>query len=418
MEQPTVYAADVAAPLPSAGPLPTRADLAIVGGGLTGLSAALHGARRGLRVVLCEAGELANGASGRNGGQLHPGQRRDQIYLKETLGADAAAALWALGEEAVALIHRLRTELNADCHWHPGLIEACHTEAHFDDAREYADYLDYTHDAPSQVLDKAALALAIGTNRYVGGVRDPAGGHLNPFALAAALSLHAHLSGAHLHAPARVTSVGEDNTLKVATDEGERVVRTDAVLLAGNGYMRGLDPWLDARILPLVNHIIATAPLPEPVIPGGEAVSDTRAVIRYFRQDHLGRMIFGGGESFGRRPRDVAAFVRPYLREVYPQLADSPVDAAWSGTLGITAERLPIIRELRPGRYVAAGFSGQGVGLSVFAGKLIADAIAGDRSGVETFAQLKARPFPGGPRLQGTIARIAMAWFAVRDRLG
>lgn len=413
-----IYQSDVEPPLPSAGSLPERADVAIVGGGLTGLSTALHAARAGLRVVLCEATKLADGASGRNGGQLHPGQRRDQAFLTETLGEGTARDLWRLGEDALTLVHDLRRELRADCGWRPGLIEAAHNEAEFDELRDYAEYMASLYNAPSKVLDRAALRAAIGTERYVGGVRDPRGGHLNPLALAAAMALHAHLAGAHLHAPARVTNLRDDNTLTVKTAEGVRQVKGDAVILAGNGYLRGLDPWLERRILPLTNHIIATAPLPRPVIPGGEAVSDTRSVVRYFRQDSAGRMVFGGGETFRRRPRDVAAFVRPYLAEVYPQLADMPADGAWSGTLGITLQRLPIIRQLRPGLFAAAGFSGQGLGLSLLAGKTLADAIAGEGRALDVFSRIQANPFPGGRLLKTPLAHLAMLWFSLRDRLG
>lgn len=417
----TIYAADTPVPLPSEAALPERTDVAIVGGGLTGLSAALHLTRDGYHVTLLEAGRIADGASGRNGGQLHPGQRRDQLWLEERLGPKMANALWRLGKEAIALVHDLRAELKADCDWQPGLIEAAHTAEAFDDARRYADHLAAHYGTRQEVLSPEALAQAIGTGFYKGGVRDTAGGHLNPLAFARAIAERAHVEGARLHAGVRVTGhrpTPQGIAVEAESAGGRHVIRAGSVLLAGNGYMRRVSPYLDARVMPLVNYIIATEPLPQRYIAGGEAVADTRHVIRYFRQDKAGRMIFGGGEGHQSTPRDVARLVRPYLAELYPALRDAPVAAAWAGTLGITRLRMPIIRRLEPGVYAAAGFSGQGVGLGTYAGKVVADAIAGETSRLDVFARLPAPPFPGGPMFQTPLARLALLVFALRDRLG
>ncbi|MEM6762640.1 MAG: FAD-binding oxidoreductase [Pseudomonadota bacterium] len=417
----TIYGRDAPMPLPSEAPLPAQTGVLIVGGGLTGTSAALHLAEHGRKVTLVDMGGIGDGASGRNGGQLHPGMRRDQVWLAKTMGPKMADALWRLGAEAVALVHALRVRLQADCGWRPGLIEAAHTEADFDHAKRYAEYLNESRQARHEVLDRSALSDAIGSSRYCGAIRDPAGGHLNPLALVNAISSAAHVKGARLHAGVRAVSQkrtrkGWEVTLEAKA--GRHTVIAEELLLAGNGYMRGLSPFLDARILPLRNHILATAPLGKPLIPGGEAVADSRFVVRYFRQDTKGRMVFGGGESYRRTPRDVARFVRPYLLEVYPQLAAVPVEAAWSGTLGISRLRMPIIRRLEPGLYVAAGFSGQGVGLGTFAGKVVADAIAGEGSRLEVLSRVPAPPFPGGPLFKTQLGYLAMMWYSARDHLG
>lgn len=418
----TIYAADAAVPPPPAaeGPLPERADVVVVGGGFTGLSAALHLAEAGRSVVLVEARDFGNGASGRNGGQLHYGHRRDQLWLAKRLGEETADALWELGTEAVAFIHRLLATFGDDCGFTPGLIEAAHTVRAFDEERHYADYLAARHGVEFEILEPPAMEAVIGTRRYPGGIRDQLGGHLDPLAFVRRLGLAAAAAGAKLHQHTRAVALNRgDGGWHVTAEAGgsRQVIRADAVLLAGNGLMRGLEPRVEARILPLANHIVATAPLPARLIPGGEGVSDTRFVVRYFREDRAGRMIFGGGESFTRHPRDVAAFVRPYLAEVYPQLRDVPLTAAWSGTLGITLIRMPMIRRLDPGLYVAAGYSGQGVGLAAFAGMVIARAIEGDTARLDVFERLPASPFPGGRHLQTPIAHLAMAWFSLRDRL-
>lgn len=419
----TVYAADVAVPTPqtASDDLPARADVVIIGGGLTGLSAALHLARDGRAVLLVEAGTIGDGASGRNGGQLHPGQRRDQVWLAKRLGEGLADQLWELGSEAVALVHALRGELGADCDFRPGLIEAAHTRAALDDAKAYADHLFERYGVVPEVMDRATLAGAIGSTRYVGGVHDSTGGQLNPLGLVKALAGAVEAAGAMMFENTLAegyAAEGEAMNVTVRrSGSSAHVVAAGAVLLAGNGYLSGLEPRVEHRVMPLVNHIAATEPLDASPIPGGEAVSDTRAVVRYFRVDPENRLIFGGGESFGPSPADVAAIVRPYLAEVYPQLADVGIASAWSGTLGITRTRCPFIRRLEPRLYAAVGYSGQGVGLATFAGKVIADAIAGDTGRLDVFAHLPVPPFPGGRRFIAPLATLAMTWFAMRDRL-
>ena len=174
--------------------------------------------------------------------------------------------------------------------------------------------------------------------------------------------------------------------------------------------------------MPIDNYILATEPIgagrPGGIIPGGEAVSDTRFVVYYFRPTADGRLVFGGGETYSRRePRDTAAFVRRHLLKLYPQLAGTRIDYAWGGAVAITRKRLPFIRRLRPGVYAASGYSGQGVALAPFAGKVIADAIAGDPTRLDRFAALPCPPFPGGKRLRHPALVAGMLWYALRDRL-
>ncbi|XWN32344.1 MAG: FAD-binding oxidoreductase [Devosia sp.] len=401
--------------------LPERTDALVIGGGFTGLSAALHLARNGRAVCVVEARRVGDGASGRNGGQLHPGQRRDQAWLARTVGQETADALWDLGLAAVAATHRRLAEMGAEATFRPGLIEAAHTAAEFDEAKAYAAFLARRHGVVQTVLDRPTLAQAIGTTRYVGGVRDPSGGHLNPYAFALGLARLAAQAGASLHegvmAVGLDTQPGGPQSVTVRHGGSQRAIKAPTVILAGNGYLRRLVPKVDRKILPLVNHIAATVPLDTPLIKGGEAVSDTRKVVRYFRQDAEGRLVFGGGESFGRQPRDVAAFVRPYLAEVYPALKGVAIERAWSGTLAITPTRVPFIRRLAPGVYVAAGYSGQGVGLAHFAGEVIAKAAMGEDDALAIFARLPVPDFPGGRLLQRPIAGLAMLWFSLRDRL-
>lgn len=400
-----------------------KAHVAIVGGGYTGLSAALHLAEAGIDVVLLEAERVGWGASGRNGGQLHSGQRRDQDWLEAHLGPEDASHLWHLAEEAKALVKNLVARHGIDCDWRPGLIETVHKRRLVRHEIAYVEKLrhGYGYEAV-EWLDRDAVAAATGTDVYFGGRRDTGAGHLDPLRFAQGLARAAAGAGARIFERTRATRISGKGAggFDVATANG--TVRAEIVILAGDGYLDGLDAETEARVMPIDNYILATAPIgagrPGGLIPGGEAVSDTRFVVYYFRPAADGRLIFGGGETYSRRaPADTAAFVRRHLKKIYPQLGDVAVDYAWGGAVAITLKRLPFIRRLRPGVYVASGYSGQGVALAPFAGKVIADAIGGDPARLDRFAALSCPPFPGGKLFRQPALAAGMMWYALRDRL-
>ena len=396
----------------------TRADVAIVGGGYTGLSAALHLAEAGVDVVLLEAERVGWGASGRNGGQLHSGQRRDQDWLEERFGLVDALKLWRLAEEAKALVHQLRAKHAIECEWRPGLIETAHKARLVDDERAYAEKLVTRYGYHQATwLDRAALAEAIGTDIYFGGRRDMGAGHLHPLKFAQGLARAAAKAGARIHEGTQVTALAGTT---LTAERGS--VAADTIILAGNGYLDGVDGYTESRVMPIDNYILATKPIGAGmaggVIPGGEAVSDTRFVVYYFRPTADGRLLFGGGETYTRRERsDAIGFVARHLARVYPAIRRDEIEYAWGGTLAITLHRLPFIRKIRNGVYAAGGYSGQGVALAPFAGKVLAEAITGAPARLDAFAALPVPPFPGGTLLRKPALMAGMMWYALRDRL-
>lgn len=418
------YAAS-AHPAPERPPLDGDAgcDVCVIGAGFTGLSTALHLAKMGRRVIVIEANRVGWGASGRNGGQLHSGQRRDQETLETWFGETRAHALFDLAEEAKRTVKDLIATHAIDCDWREGLIHAVHRKAWLHEAYAEAEHLMARYGyAGATFLDADHLARAIGTDVYFGGWRDATAGHLHPLNFALGLARAAEEAGVRIHEGTRALSVSSDGG-------GHREVKTTAgtiaapdVVVAANGYLDGLDAEIDAHVMPIRNYVLATEPLGHRaarLIPFREAVADSRFVVHYWRISADGRMIFGGGETYGTAdPKDVKAFVRAHMLKIYPDLADVRIDHAWGGTLAVTMNRMPYFRRLRPGVYTASGYSGHGVAIATFAGKLLAEAIDGDTARFDVMASVPARKFPGGRWMRKPTLALAMTWFALRDRLG
>ncbi|WP_138468328.1 FAD-binding oxidoreductase [Poseidonocella sp. HB161398] len=394
-----------------------RADVCVVGGGFTGLSAALHAARAGLSVVLIEANRIGSGASGRNGGQVGTGQRVEQPELEKLVGREDARKLWEIGLESVALTKALAEEAGGDAGWGQGILHADHRARYAAHSRAHVAHMavHYGYDKLSY-LDRDAIRHEVGSPGYHAGTLDMGGAHLHPLRYAFGLARLCLAAGVALHEGSRMTAI-EGTT--VVTERAR--VRAETVLLGLNGYHNNLLPGLARRVMPINNFIAATEPLgarATEIIRSGHAVGDSRFVINYFRLSEDGRLLFGGGESYGYRfPADIAAKVRKPMLEVFPQLADAKITHAWGGTLGITMQRLPHFAEVSPGVFSASGFSGHGVAMGTLAGKMMAEAAGGARGRFDLMAGLPAAKFPGGVLLREPLLAAAMTWYALRDRL-
>ncbi|SFM40666.1 NAD(P)/FAD-dependent oxidoreductase [Shimia aestuarii] len=422
-EYPDSWYAATVDPLPLSPSLKgeTRADVCVVGAGYTGLSTALHLAERGFDVVLVDAHRVGFGASGRNGGQLGSGQRMEQDGLEALVGRDDAHKLWHLAEDSKNLVKDLVARHKIDCHLKPGIAHACFSNREVRAEHEYTEHLsaEYGYDQ-IEPLDRDQMQALCPSPKYVGGSLDMGAGHLHPLAFALGLARAAKSAGARIYENTHVHGIERGEKITVKTDQGRIVA--DQLVLACNGYLGNLDRKVASRVMPINNFIAATEPLGDDiakVLTRDVAIADTKFVINYFRLSHDGRLLFGGGESYGYRfPSDIAALVRKPMLEIYPHLRDIRIDYAWGGTLAITMKRMPYLRRLSPSILSASGYSGHGVGTATHAGQLIAMAIAGEAEGFDTMARVPATPFPGGTMFRSPLLVLAMTWFALRDRLG
>jgi gamma-glutamylputrescine oxidase len=398
-----------------------QTEVCIIGAGYTGLGAALCLAEQSVPTIVLEEAQVGSGASGRNGGQIHTGQRRDQYWLEKTVGPDDAMALWTLAQDAKAHLQGLITQYAIACDLKPGMIEARHRPTGEDHDRAWRDHMAerYGYDQ-IRLIDRDALAHELGCETYFGGTVDEGGGHLHPLNFALGLGHAALNTGVQIFERSRALSWRKTaQGMEVTTPQG--TVTCQRLILTGDGYIDGLSPTIDAQVMPINNFILATAPLGEladEIIRSDAAVADSRFVVNYFRKSPDGRLLFGGGENYSPWfPSDLSGFVRRHMLKVYPRLADVPITHAWGGTLGITMNRAPYVRALAPGVVTAAGYSGQGVMLAPYFGKLLADATLGEMSGLDLLSRLPAPPFPGGKFLRWPALVAGLSWYALRDRL-
>ena len=398
-----------------------KADVCVIGGGYTGLSAALHLAEKGLDVVLLEAHRIGFGASGRNGGQVGSGQRLEQATLEKSVGKDDARKLWIIAEQAKALVRDIAAKHAPDAHYKPGISHAVWSTSELAHEARNTEKLarDYGYDQ-IRMLDREEIADLSGSESFAGGSLDMGAGHVHPLNLAIGMANAARAAGTRVFENSAVHHIEPGPKVTVQTDKG-RVV-ADHVVLATNGYLGGLDRKVAARVMPINNFILATEPLGDrwkDILPTDVAVADSKFVVNYWRRSDDDRLLFGGAETYGYRfPHDIAALVRKPMLTIYPQLADARIDYAWGGTLAITTNRMPHFARPRPGLWSASGFSGHGVALATMAGKSIAEAIAGDAGQFDVMASLKKPAFPGGPALRSPLLVAAITWYSMRDRLG
>jgi gamma-glutamylputrescine oxidase len=399
-----------------------KADVVVVGGGFTGLSAALACAEKGLSVILLEAETIGFGASGRNGGQLIPGLRWGMREIDAAFGRERAKAIFDLAWGAGDRVRARIAKHDITCDLKPGHLEAAYKPGHFEDMQREAEFLSahFGWDSISIVAPKD-MGEHVSSGGYHGGLYDAKGGHFHPLNYALGLARACLAVGVRIYENTRFEHLLEDGPNDIEVLTSATSIEARRVILATDAWMQDQAPHWGCYTIPIMNYNIATAPLPDAdrLLPSDAAVADSRFVLNYFRLSADKRLIFGGGEKYSQRaPADIAGFVRKHVTQVFPSLAQVPIDHAWGGAVSVTMNRLPqLAQEPNSGVFVAHGFSGHGALVTTLAGELLAEAVTGSMDQFNVLASLPHKPFPGGASFAKPLATLGLLWFALRDRL-
>lgn len=399
-----------------------EADICIIGGGYTGLSAAAELAGAGAKVILLEAHKIGHGASGRNGGHLCVGQRKDQLELEQKLGLEKARQFWELGLEAATHAKSLIEREQIQCDLTPGIMHLAHKRSYVRDQKKEVEHMRNQYGYNSlQFIDRSTIGDLVASKNFFSGTLDTNAAHLHPLNFALGLKRMAISNGARLFENSAVLSVQQEvDSYRIKTELA--TIKAHKVIIACNGYLNKLAPALAGFIMPINNFVIATEKMgnvrAESLIKNRAAVSDSRFVVNYWRITSDNRLIFGGGENYRRNfPADIKGFVRRHMLKIYPQLADVKIESGWGGTLAISLNRMPVMGRLNDRLWYSLGYSGQGVAMATFAGRLIAESIGGNSERFELQASYPRRKFPGGTLLRWPGMVAGMLFYAARDRL-
>jgi glycine/D-amino acid oxidase-like deaminating enzyme len=364
--------------------LPPTAEVVVVGGGFTGLSAARSLAKAGLQVVLLETEEIGAGASSRNGGIVHPTLGVSGQELIDRFGLELAKKLYRVIIDGIAYLDRVIQEENIDCHFNfSGAFEAAARQSHLDWMVKRTQLLAEVFDHHTEVIFPEERANYIGSQTYHGGWHDPLGATVHPARLVYGLGEAARRAGAdlHPHTPVfEIKSNGPVHMHTVVTPRGS--IRAKDVVIASNGYLGDLIPALRRRIIPLDITAYATEPLPDSLVevlfPKRNCYWDTFRLFNYFQCTRDNRIVFGGVAAFPRKNlrNDAAAFHRRFAR-IFPEMNQIKLDYAWGGRIALTFDRLPHLGELG-GIHYALGFNGDGVLLGCYLGSQIAAMVLGE----------------------------------------
>ena len=395
-----------------------RCDVAIIGAGMTGCSAALHLAERGYRVAVLEAETIGFGASGRNGGQALPGFAADQTKVRKIIGPDTAKTLWDLSIEAVDLLHAQIDRFAIPCDPKRGYLHVAVKDRQVHDLEAWLDELDNLSTPGFVLLRGAELQARLRSPRYKAALYDPIAGHIHPLNYTLGLGHAAIAAGAQIFTGTRVETIDQSNGVRLKTPGG--TITADFLLLCGNAYLGMLSRPIAGYVMPVGTYIIATErrdDIPE-LIPDNEAVADLNFVLDYFRRSSDNRMLFGGRVSYSTLPPpNLAASMLARAIRAFPQLADARAEFVWGGNVAITRNRMPHFGRIGRNILFAQGFSGHGVALTGLAGKLLAEAVAGQAERFDVFASIPHARFPGGPLLRMPSLVLATTWFRLRDML-
>jgi glycine/D-amino acid oxidase-like deaminating enzyme len=388
-------------PTGTPGELPSRVDVAIIGAGFTGLSAARTLAKGGATVAVLEANSIGWGASSRNGGMVLTGLKLDPATLAKRYGIETTRRMYSASLASIDLVEQIVREENIDCNFSRcGHLEVACKQSHFDSYARSAEVIAREFNHQLRIVPRSKLSEEISSGIYFGGMVDETSAGLNPARFVSGLAQSALRAGASIYENARALQItrtsGRD--FQVKTNRGDLFARE--VLIATSGYTSNATPSLQKKIIPIGSFIITTEPLPDSLArelsPRNRMIYDSKYYLHYYRLTPHNRMLFGGRAAFFPETETTiqtsAEILRRDMIKVFPQLRDTKIEFAWGGTLDFCFDTMPHAGR-SDGMYYALGYAGHGVAMATFLGTKIAETI----SGVPCDIPFATIPFPGAP---------------------
>jgi gamma-glutamylputrescine oxidase len=397
-----------------------RPSICVVGGGLTGLSAALHLAEMGVSVAVFEALTIGEGASGINGGQLHLGFVPSICWIETRLGPELARRLWEFSTVALRFVLRLIDRHHISCERREGLVEAMSGEHRSRAARNYVEQVR-THYGYQEIewLDKRATQEALGSDAFASSILYREAGYLDPRRLVRGLADAARSAGAQIYECTPVLKLQHSLSASIIeTQHGH--FKPEITILAGDETLDLLSSEFRSRSVRFRTYMLETCPIgagrPGGPLPKNVGATDDSLIVSHWRPTGDGRIIFGGGLSAERTTvRDIPAILLPTLKRFYPSLS-CRVHRAWSGIISVTRFRLPYVRRVGGTVYAIGGYSGQGVALALYMGSLLASSIHKEPDALNLLIQLPCPPIPFSGVTGSLIGSAASYWQGLRDR--
>lgn len=398
------------------------ADVVVVGAGFSGLSAAIELAKRGFKVVVLEADRVCSGASGRNGGQTIVGYASGQGPFEEQLGMATARQIWDMSLEAIDLVDQRIAEFAIECDRVHGYMYVADSPRKARELEADVRSMERDYGFVSTWAEGADVQKYVGSERYHACAYELRSGHLHPLKYGLGLARAAQMLGVQIFEKSAVLAMERGATVTARTAQGQ--VRAKFALLSGNctlpAYGPAVAPELAARAMPVGTYIVGTAPMDAEraaaLLPQNAAVCDNNFVLDYFRFSADYRMLFGGRVSYTTStPRNLQETMAQRMAKVFPTLKGVPIEFVWGGFVDISMNRAPDFGRLGDNIYYLQGFSGHGVALTGLAGKLVANAMAGEAERFEIFSRLKHRKFPGGALLRTPTLVLGTLYHRLRD---
>lgn len=393
-----------------------KADVAIVGGGFSGVATAVELSERGYKVVLLESNRIGWGASGRNGGQIIGGYGQNPGAFRSTIGSEGVDIVEGMGVECVDIIKQRIEKYNIDCDLKWGYCEVGLKKRHLKSYQQWAE-----DDPAMRLLDQDQIKEYVNSELYLGGYYREDWGHIQPLNLCIGEAKVAQSLGANIFENSQVTNITYGDNPVVTTQKGS--VKAGHVILCGNAYMGKLVPYLDARVLPATSCIIGTEPLSDEQLQQtmvrDVAVCDSRTALDYYRLSADKRLLFGGLSNYtGLEPANADAVMRNKMAKVFPLLKDVKIDYSWSGRMGISVRRMPQIGRIKNSNILyASGYSGHGVAPTHMTGRLLAEAVDGNTHRFDIMNKMFHLPWPGGKLLRRPAMAAGMMFYKIRDAL-